>query len=75
MKITLRNDFHDTEANLIVRNDMISATQARRAQKALCGLKDCTCGDGLGCRGPQDIDELNRIIIPVGDGSYTIEQN
>ena len=56
MKITLTNDFHNTEVALNVKNNLISAGQIRRANKELCGIDGCTCSDDLGTRGPQDVD-------------------
>lgn len=49
MKITLRNDFHNTEAvviphNLHGREGFLSARQVKRADRKLCGMSDCTCG-------------------------------
>lgn len=54
MKIVLKNDFHNTSVVLIVRNGRISASQQRKAQKALCGIADCTCSGWWGTRGSQD---------------------
>ena len=50
MKATLRNDFHNTSATVIVKNGKISELAMIRAQKKLCS-GDCTCG---GVRGDQD---------------------
>ena len=46
MMITLSNDFHNTQATLrvIPEGDLLSPSQQRRAEKALCGMADCTCG-------------------------------
>ncbi len=51
-KITLRNDFHQTEATVIAIDNIVSARAMRRAENKLCGISDCRCG---GLRGPQDI--------------------
>lgn len=43
-KITLRNDFHNTEATFLLRADgTISGRTMKRILKALCGMDDCTC--------------------------------
>jgi hypothetical protein len=53
-KITLTNDFHNTEARLIVKDHElgdeveISASQYYRANRALCGMPDCRCGGTYG---------------------------
>jgi hypothetical protein len=45
MKITLRNQFHNTRTVVIAEsNQILSDSQVRRAEKALCGMKDCGCG-------------------------------
>ena len=51
-KITLRNNFHITEATVIALDNIISARAMRRAENKLCGISDCTCGK---LRGPQDV--------------------
>jgi len=60
---TLRNDFHNTEVRVraIAVDGWITLTpsQAERARKALCGIKECTCSGSAGTRGPQDI----RILV------------
>lgn len=45
MKITLHNNFHNTEANLIVKNDSgkVSARSYNSALNKLCGMDDCCC--------------------------------
>lgn len=54
-KLTIRNDFHNTETTVTLRNsNTISGSTARRIEKDLCGIKDCKCGGILGERGPQD---------------------
>lgn len=55
MNITLRNDFHGTEATfrtmrVVSGVAVLSAAQHRRAQRKLCGATGCTCGL---VRGPQ----------------------
>lgn len=51
-KLTLRNDFHNTEAIVIAKNGIISHSSLKRARAKLCGMKNCCCGD---IRGPQDM--------------------
>ena len=63
-KLTLKNDFHNTRATVIVKDGYISAGSMRRARKKLCGMHDCCCGD---IRGPQDAE-----IIPRQDGGAEI---
>lgn len=56
MKITLSNNFHNTEATANVKSYsakdeyIISKRTARRLRRELCGSKDCTCGDTFGAR-------------------------
>lgn len=52
MMITLRNDFHNTEAKVKVNNGIISGSSLKRAEKKLCGMSDCACGN---IRGEQDM--------------------
>lgn len=54
VKITLTNDFHNTEANVLAErlsngNLSININQYKRACRKLCGMNDCMCGD---IRGP-----------------------
>lgn len=51
MKITFRNDFHNTQATFRVHGQRLTAAQTRRARNELCGIDGCSCG---GIRGPQD---------------------
>ena len=65
-KLTLRNDFHNTEATVIVKNGIIFHSSLKRARAKLCGMKNCYCGD---IRGTQDM------IIDTcydRDGEYAI---
>ncbi len=51
-KITLTNDFHRTQINLVLKpHNRLSLRQVRRAREALCGMADCQCGGDLGQRG------------------------
>ena len=55
--ITLRNDFHNTEVNLMVGpGEEISQTQQQRAKRVLCGGTGCACSNALGVRGPQEVE-------------------
>ena len=66
-KITVQNDFHDTEYTFHVSNENVnefkefgrevvevklSSGQMKAADKALCGMSDCKCG-GLWRTGEQ----------------------
>lgn len=52
-RITLSNDFHNTEITLHVKDNTISAGQVKKARRELCGISGCTCGNDLGMRGKQ----------------------
>lgn len=58
--ITLTNDFHNTEVNLIIESTTgdaigtLSASQILRARRELCGSSDCMCSGDVGTRGRQD---------------------
>lgn len=42
--ITIRNEFHNTEATIRPREDgTISAATYRRARRELCGISTCRC--------------------------------
>jgi len=77
-QITIHNDYHNTAYTLHVRNGQITASQARRCRRALCGIPECTCGDWLGARGPYreryggyEIEQTGpytgRVIGPIDD--------
>ena len=64
IRVTLSNDFHNSEVDILVDPDQISEYetdlevaptlgQLRRVRRELCGFSDCTCG---GVRGPQQHD-------------------
>jgi len=61
MKITLTNDYHNTEITLASKGDYLSAGQVVKARRTLCGVSGCTCGDDLGRRGQQD-NEIEPLI-------------
>ena len=54
MKIILKNDFHNSEVKLNVKNGVITKDQVKRSKTVLCGMLGCSCSDDLGMRGPQD---------------------
>lgn len=63
-KITLTNDFHNTEINLVAKQNSkgvlyFSKSQCQKAQRTLCGIKGCGCSGVLGTRGSQQITEQN----------------
>lgn len=53
-KVTLTNDFHNSEVDVLVNFKDSKATlspyQTKRVNRELCGVEDCRCG---GARGPQ----------------------
>ena len=51
--ITLKNDFHNTQVNLIPKDGCLSVGQIQRARRELCGSRSCCCGRELGQRGSQ----------------------
>lgn len=80
MRVTLYNDFHNTEVRLNARRNLngphacrgswdwtdgyqLTPSQVKRAQRVLCGMRDCVCGNDLGMRGPQ-----NYTVDVVQDG-------
>lgn len=60
MKITLKNDFHNTKVTLISKDGMLSEGQMKRAKRELC-CKGCMCSGEFGYRGPQEIDGIEPI--------------
>jgi hypothetical protein len=54
--VTLKNDFHNTRVSVRVAEQgaILSPTQRRRVERALCGMADCECGT---IRGDQDLPE------------------
>jgi hypothetical protein len=71
MLVTLRNDFHNTEARVRVRGlsygpeGELSARQLQRARQKLCGIRGCTCG---GIRGHQTAPDGRRMNV-----DYTVD--
>ena len=51
MKVTLTNNFHNTEITLRTGHDSeLSKRQQRRAWHTLCGIANCQCGGPVGDR-------------------------
>ena len=50
MKVTLKNDFHNTEITLVSKDYYLSADQIKKAKQTLC-CADCTCSNEAGQRG------------------------
>lgn len=69
-KITLTNNFHNTEVILNVKDGKnISANQVKKANKILCGYNGCLCSGYMGTRGTQAVEiEINQ------DGSAYINE-
>lgn len=57
MKITLKNDLHNTTCTLIVKDGKLTESQMKRAKRELC-CAGCTCSGDFGYRGPQQIDGI-----------------
>ena len=47
-RLTLRNDYHATQAVVIVKNGIVSGDSLKRAEKKLCGRLGCFCGRIVG---------------------------
>ena len=72
-KLTLKNDFHNTEANFRVQhngkievNDIIhlSAGQVKKAKRILC-WDDCTCSAELGTRA--EYHEIDGLEVKISE--------
>lgn len=60
-KVTLKNEFHNTEVNIHVPdNGILSVGQTRRARRSLCGMDDCCCGSVDTLQGDYDAIEHHR---------------
>lgn len=72
-KITLRNDFHDSETTVTVRDELITVSQIIQAKRRLCGRVNCPCG---GIRGPQDValevSKYGSMLVDTADGSRIV---
>jgi hypothetical protein len=66
MKYRMYNDFHNTTADILLKDNwntgpgkyQVSKRAAKQAWKKLCGYKECTCGDTFGAR-PADLEIYN----------------
>ena len=47
-RLTLRNDYHATQAVVVAKNGIVSNASLRRAEKKLCGRLGCFCGRIVG---------------------------
>ena len=47
-RLTLRNDYHATQAVVVVKNGIVSSDALKRAEKKLCGRLGCFCGRIVG---------------------------
>ena len=43
-RITLTNNFHNTETTITAKGGNITASQLKRAERKLCGMTECMCG-------------------------------
>jgi len=63
-KITLKNNFHNSEIILNAKEKFeglfISEGQMKKAKKTLCGIRGCECSNDFGVRGKQDYQEYVR---------------
>jgi hypothetical protein len=71
----LRNDFHHTEVQINLRSTRrLSKYQVKRAWKALCGIKTCTCSGPAGERPVgQWFERVHVYLQHHPDGSATVE--
>jgi hypothetical protein len=74
MRVTLRNDFHNTEINVNVTDPKgyLSVAQTRRVKDALCGITDCCCGDVRGPQGDDGLVEVTRERLANGNDVYQV---
>lgn len=77
MKITLRNDFHDSEVAVMVATlpATLTPSQVQRVRDELCGNRDCKCG---GIRGPQYAEGIGKLSVCAdgdseGRATWTVE--
>jgi len=77
MKITLVSKFHNQSSATIDAELLqpLTESQIRKVSKALCGMKDCTCG-GINAY-PLSADEKYTLIHQEvrGETSYWLESN
>jgi len=77
-KLTLTNDFHNTEANVLAEmlpsgNLSINIGQIKSAFRKLCGMSDCMCGDIRGPITDQDGNEYRMDCCMVTMNEGTLE--
>lgn len=81
MKITLKNDFHNSSVTLNAEvlshvyhtaTAYLSANQVKRAKQKLCGINGCTCSGDAGTRGVQQLENGKRLEINI-DSIYRAE--
>ena len=72
MRITLKNDFHNTSVDLnckvLHRSDDTGVayptpSQLQRSRRKLCGIRDCFCSDDAGTRGRQQLPNGKRLDV------------
>lgn len=66
MRITIRNDFTSRETRVDTSRPM-TARRALAIRRRLCA-DECTSGDHLGARGPQENPEAYRILADRAAG-------
>lgn len=60
-KLTLTNNFHNTEVTLVPKGNTLSPSQVKRSWRILCGISGCTCCNSAGARGNQEVElEFNQ---------------
>ena len=47
-RLTLRNDYHATQAVVVAKNGIVSSASLKRAENKLCGRLGCFCGRIVG---------------------------
>jgi hypothetical protein len=71
-RITIKNSFHRTQVTLNTEVDQVlTPSQAKRAEKALCGMDDCMCGGIMG--GDSEAQHVvRRAFDPDGNPMYAV---
>lgn len=69
MKLTLKNDFHNTEAVLIVKDRLASMRAVKQAARKLCGNPECKCGSHV--RVYNDGKQI--LLIPSSGGNWEVD--
>jgi hypothetical protein len=71
MRLVFSNSFHNTSVNINAPRLRVTETQAKRVQKVLCGMKDCSC-----CKYDNVVDSAGKKVYVADenmDGSYVFE--